>query len=162
MQTASAIDRDSFRRVCGRFATGIAVATVTGSDGTPFGLTVNSFTSVSCYPPLVLVCIDYRASALHEFRSSSYYGINILREDQRDLSVRFSERQCDRFEGVSWHRGPTGVPLIESCIASLECCVSQTVEAGDHAIFIAEVVGATYGEGEPLVYWGSGYRHLIA
>jgi flavin reductase (DIM6/NTAB) family NADH-FMN oxidoreductase RutF len=160
MQTTAVIDKELFRKTCSRFATGIAVATVAGADGTPYGLTVNSFTSVSCYPPLVLVCVDYRCSLLPQFRSSCYFGINILRDTQRDLSVRFSQRELDRFEGLDWVASECGVPLFPDCLASFECCVNQTVEAGDHALFLGEVVGARYGEGSPLIYFGSSYREL--
>lgn len=160
MQAAACVDKDLFRRSCARFATGIAIATVAGENGTPFGLTVNSFTSVSCCPPLVLICIDYRCAILPAFRASSYYGINFLAENQQDLSVRFAQRETDRFEDISWGWGETGVPLIDGCLARLECCVSQTLEAGDHAIFIAEVIRADWREGEPLVYYGSSYRQL--
>jgi flavin reductase (DIM6/NTAB) family NADH-FMN oxidoreductase RutF len=162
MQAAPAIDRDVFRKACGRFATGIAVATVAGADGTPYGLTVNSFTSVSCCPPLVLICVDYRCSILPAFRSSNWYGINVLRDTQRDLSVRFSQRQPDRFEGLDWYRGDSGVPLLRMALASMECCVTQTVEAGDHAILIAEVMRADWRDGEPLLYFASGYRSLAS
>jgi flavin reductase (DIM6/NTAB) family NADH-FMN oxidoreductase RutF len=161
MQAATTIDPELFRKSCGRFATGIAVATVADADGNPFGLTVNSFTSVSCCPPLVLICVDYRCSLLPLFRSSSWYGINMLTDKQRDLSVRFSQRELDRFEGIEWKRSENGVPLIGSCLASLECCVSQTIEAGDHAILIAEVTSLEWQDGEPLVYFGSSYRHLV-
>jgi flavin reductase (DIM6/NTAB) family NADH-FMN oxidoreductase RutF len=158
--TGVAIDQDTFRRTCGRFATGVAVATVAGTDGTPFGLTVNSFTSVSCCPPLVLVCVDYRSSLLPHFRGSAYYGINILSENQRQLSVRFSQRQPDRFDGIEWMQGVCGVPLIRGCLACMECSVSQTIEAGDHAVLIAEVVRAEIRDGKPLLYYKSGYSSL--
>ena len=159
-QAASVVDPHLFRKSCGRYATGIAVATVADSDGKPYGLTVNSFTSVSCSPPLVLICVDYRCSLLPLFRSNSWYGINVLSDRQRDLSVRFSQRELDRFEGIEWYPSENGVPLIPSCLASLECCVSQTVEAGDHAILMAEVTSAEWRDGEPLIYFGSSYRHL--
>ena len=160
MAVATVLDQDIFRKTCGRFATGIAVATVTAQDGTPFGLTVNSFTSVSAVPPLVLICIDYRSTVLTHFRSSAWYGVNVLADHQQDLSVRFSQRIPDRFEGLAWSQGASGVPVIEGCLASLECSVVQTVEAGDHAIFIAEVIRAQCREGKPLVYFGSEYRRL--
>jgi flavin reductase (DIM6/NTAB) family NADH-FMN oxidoreductase RutF len=160
MQTPSLIDAQLFRRTCSLFATGVAVATVADPDGTPYGLTVNSFTSVSCCPPLVLICVDYRCSILHQFRANNYYGINVLSDTQRDLSVRFSQRKLGRFEGLEWWKGESGVPLLGGCLASFECCVSQTVEAGDHALFIAEVTGAQYHEGRPLLYFGSSYQRL--
>lgn len=154
------VSPELFRKSCARFATGIAVATVSSRDGHPLGMTVNSFTSVSCSPPLVLVCVDYRCTLLAEFRSSTYFGINVLSENQRDLSVRFSRSEGDRFDGIEWSRGDLGVPMLSGCIAAFECSVSQVVECGDHAIFIGEVARAEYLEGEPLIFFGSAYRRL--
>ena len=160
MAVATVLDRDVFRKTCARFATGIAVATVSGSDGVPYGLTVNSFTSVSAAPPLVLVCIDYRSSILTHFRGSAWYGINVLSDSQQRLSERFAARLPDRFESLAWQRGESGVPILDDCLANLECSVVQTVEAGDHAIFIAEVIRAHAREGSPLLYFGSQYRKI--
>lgn len=157
---AAQVDQETFRKACARFATGIAIATVTAHDGTPCGLTINSFTSVSASPPLVLICVDYRCAILQHFRTSSYFGVNILREGQRELSVRFAERQFDRFEGIRWHRTSSGVPLLEGVLATLECSVTQVVEAGDHAVFIAEVLNARWDNGNPLLYFRSSYAHL--
>lgn len=160
MAVAAVLDSDVFRKTCGRFATGIAIATVSGPDGLPYGLTVNSFTSVSAVPPLVLICIDYRSTILTHFRSSSSYCVNVLADTQRDLSIRFSQRTPDRFEGLAWERGPAGSPVLTGCLAAMECSVVQVVEAGDHAIFIAEVIHAQAREGKPLVYFGSDYAGL--
>jgi flavin reductase (DIM6/NTAB) family NADH-FMN oxidoreductase RutF len=160
MAVATVLDRELFRKTCGRFATGIAIATVSGPNGTPFGITVNSFTSVSAVPPLVLICIDYRSTVLSYFRASAAYCVNVLADHQRNLSERFSERIPDRFEGLSWTPGELGAPVLNDCLASMECSVVQTVEAGDHAIFIAEVIRSNYREGNPLLYFGSEYRRL--
>jgi flavin reductase (DIM6/NTAB) family NADH-FMN oxidoreductase RutF len=157
---SAAIEPDVFRKSCGRFATGIAVATVTGTDGKPYGLTVNSFTSVSCCPPLVLICVDYRCNILPHFRSSSHYAVNVLSENQRSVSVRFARRELDRFNGVEWRRGKLGVPVLVGCLALMECSVSQVIEAGDHAIFIGEVEHTEFCEGKPLLYYASAYRHV--
>jgi flavin reductase (DIM6/NTAB) family NADH-FMN oxidoreductase RutF len=159
-ENSSIVDPDTFRRACSRFATGITIATVSGEDGTPYGLTVNSFTSVSCRPPMVLICVDYRSSILRYFRKSQFFGINILSDRQQDLSVRFSQRSQDHFIGVDWSYGPNGTPLLSGVLGALECCVSQTVEAGDHAIFVAEVVNTRYQDGKPLLYFGSSYREI--
>lgn len=131
-----------------------------GRDQEPYGLTVNSFTSVSASPPLILICIDYRCTLLPHFRASSWFGINVLGDVQQDLSVRFAERADDRFDGLDWYQGVTGVPLLRGCLALMECGVSQVVEAGDHAIFLAEVTAAQCDAGEPLIYFGSNYRSL--
>jgi flavin reductase (DIM6/NTAB) family NADH-FMN oxidoreductase RutF len=160
MAVATVLDSDIFRRTCARFATGIAIATVTGSDGSPYGLTVNSFSSVSAAPPLVLVCIYYRSSVLTHFRASAWYAINVLSEHQQELSSRFAARIPDRFQNLGWRHGESGVPILGDCLATMECSVVQTVEAGDHAIFIAEVIRAESREGNPLLYFGSEYRKI--
>ncbi|MCL6507227.1 MAG: flavin reductase family protein [Bryobacteraceae bacterium] len=156
----AAVDRDSFRRACAKFATGVAIATVRGADGAPHGLTVNSFTSVSLSPPLVLICVDHSSAVLLHFRAATAFGINVLRDSQRELSLRFARKGHDRFDGVPWSAGKTGAPLIEGVLASLECVVEQTVDAGDHTIFIGKVVAAAAHAGRPLVYYESGYHRL--
>lgn len=155
------VDRESFRRACAKFATGIAVAAVIGKDGVPRGLTANSFTSVSLSPPLVLVCVDVSSGVLPHFRASSFFAINILNEHQRHLSTRFARKGHDRFTGVEWMPGETGAPLLPYALGSLECSLTQTVEAGDHVIFIGKVVSAGWREGRPLVYFNSAYHRLV-
>ena len=156
----SIIDPAHFRRACSRFATGITVCTVCGKDGTPYGLTANSFTSVSCCPPLVLICVDHRSSLIPIFRDSPYFGVNILAAGQKHLSVRFSQQPEDRFRGIDWNRSAAGVPILAGVLASFECLATQMVDAGDHTIFIGEVVRAEYGEGKPLIYYGSSYHSV--
>jgi flavin-dependent trigonelline monooxygenase, reductase component len=154
------LERDHLRRVFGRFATGITVVTTLDHDGNPHGMTANSFTSVSLEPPLVLVCVDYRAKILETFRKAERFGVNILSEGQRDLSQAFARRGEDRFNGVEWQAGESGVPLLPGALAWLECVLVNAVDAGDHAILIARVDRAAHHEGRPLLYFASGYEHL--
>lgn len=154
------VDADCFRRTCGKFATGIAIVTVLDSAGTPHGMTVNSFTSVSLEPPLVLVCIDNRATILKHLQAAAAIGINVLGEEQGALSVRFAKPGEDRFGTVEWHAGELGVPLIPDALAVFECAVRRFVEAGDHHILIAEAQWVTWGEERPLLYFDSEYRVL--
>lgn len=149
-----------FRHACGRFATGVTIASVMDAHGTPHGLTVSSFTSVSLHPPLVSICLGHDVSVIEVFRTASYFGINVLAEDQQHLSERFARKGQDRFNGLEWHRGETGVPLLAGTLASIECAVEQRVTAGDHDIFVAEMVGARVSEGEPLIHFASRYRRL--
>jgi flavin reductase (DIM6/NTAB) family NADH-FMN oxidoreductase RutF len=142
------------------FATGVAVATVRASDGTPHGLTVSSFTSVSLQPPLILICIDYAFNFLSHFRACSNFAVNVLNETQRDLSVTFAVKPEGRFEGVDWHTNVTGAPLLRGCIANIECRLSSIIEAGDHAIFLGEVIHAESPGGRPLLYFNRDYRAL--
>jgi flavin reductase (DIM6/NTAB) family NADH-FMN oxidoreductase RutF len=153
-------DPNEFRRCCAQFATGVCVASVITPDGVPHGLTVNSFTSVSLDPPMILICLDHSSGVIEWFRQSAHFGISILEEAQRDTSGRFARRNHDRFEGVAWHRGGTGVPLLDNALGTLECRVSQMVRAGDHDVFIADVVGAEVSSGRPLIYFNSSYRSL--
>ena len=154
------LDPDAFREACSRFATGVAIATVLAQDGEPQGMTVSSFTSVSLQPPLVLVCIDFDSSVHPHFRSNTHFAVNVLHEDQTELSVRFSDLPDGRFEGIDWHSGTTGAPLLRGALAIFECRVRDTVEAGDHAILIGDVIRVESREGKPLLYFNRNYRSL--
>jgi flavin reductase (DIM6/NTAB) family NADH-FMN oxidoreductase RutF len=157
----TAIDSWLYRRTCAQFATGITVVTVVDARGHPHGMTVNSFSSVSLDPPLVLVSIDLRNAILGHFLSSSFFAINILAEHQEDLSQRFSSTSENRFHGVEWHPAISGTPLLDGVLANLECSVARTFEAGDHTVLIGEVLRARYTAGKPLVYFDSGYQRLV-
>jgi flavin reductase (DIM6/NTAB) family NADH-FMN oxidoreductase RutF len=156
------IDKELFCRSCGRFATGITVATVLGTDGEPHGMTANSFTSVSLAPPLVLICVDHRARLLHHLRRSEHFGLNVLTDRQRALSVHFARSGRDRFDTIPWYPGETGVPLLPDVLATIECGIHRMLEAGDHTVVIGEVLHARCHEGQPLLYFGSAYRKLSA
>lgn len=151
---------ETFLRACAQFTTGVAIITVLDAGGTPHGMTVNSFTSVSLDPPLVLVCIDRKTRIIEHFVRSDHFAINILRENQQELSMRFARPGEDRFESVEWYPGESGMPLIAGAIAMLECAVDRRVEAGDHTILIGEVISAVRHEGRPLLYFSSSYRRI--
>ncbi len=129
-------------------------------DGTPHGLTVSSFTSVSIHPPMILICIDLDCPFLSHFRLSTHFAVNVLTESQRELSVTFAAKPEARFEGVAWTTGDSGAPLIADCLATFECRAASIWEAGDHAIFIGQVERAQCRDARPLVYFNRGYRSL--
>lgn len=151
-----------FRLACGRYSTGIVVATVLDSAGDPHGITINSFTSVSLSPPLVLICLDHKTHMGQYFQPATHFGLNVLSESQREISEYFASNKRDRFNGVEWKPGGTGVPLLPHGLAFFECKVRNRVPAGDHDIVIGEVVEARAEEGRPLIYFASGYRKLEA
>jgi len=153
------IEQQLFRRVCGKFATGITILTLCDAAGAPHGMTVNSFTSVSLDPPLILVCIDLKARLLNQFITGARFAVNILHEEQKDLSATFA-RDCDRFEAVDWDTGKSGAPIFPGVLATLECAVTQIVQAGDHVVVVGNVSHATWREGLPLIYFNSSYRAL--
>jgi flavin reductase (DIM6/NTAB) family NADH-FMN oxidoreductase RutF len=155
------VDKSEFKRVCGRFATGVTIASVLDAAGTPHGLTVNSFTSVSLAPPLVLICLGHEASVINYFRTASHFAINVLAEDQKKLSDRFARKGHDRFDGLAWRPGHTGVPLIDDVLATIECSLHQRFTAGDHDIFVGEVLHTRVrDDARPLLYYASHYRTL--
>ncbi|HLK51739.1 MAG TPA: flavin reductase family protein [Bryobacteraceae bacterium] len=157
---AEDVSSEDFRRACGRFATGVAIASVMDEAGTAHGLTVSSFTSVSLNPPLLLICLGQEVTMIEAFRRAPYFGINILREQDRELSQRFATKGLDRFNGIGWRPGRTGVPLIDSALATIECETYQRFGSGDHDILVGRVVGTRVEEGTPLLYYASRYRKL--
>ena len=160
MSSEVGVTSAEFRRACGRFATGVAIASVLDARGTPHGLTVSSFTSASLDPPLILICLGHRVSAIDAFRAAAHFGINVLAEDQRDLAERFARQGQDRFDGLKWRRGQTGVPMLAGVLAAIECALRQRFTVGDHDVFAGEMVGARVAAGAPLIYFASHYRRM--
>jgi flavin reductase (DIM6/NTAB) family NADH-FMN oxidoreductase RutF len=155
------IDKDSFRSVLGRFASGITVVTARDAKERDVGMTVSAFCSVSLHPPLVQACIDRQASALHALEVTERFGVSILASDQEALSRRFAEVDSShRFDGIGYVRGESGVVLLLDALAHLECRVVAQHEAGDHTIFIGEVERATARDARPLLYYRGGYAQL--
>ena len=135
----TALDAGELRRTLGSFATGVAVATTLDSEGIPRGFTANSFTSVSLDPPLVLVCVDKSASCYPAFAGTNHFGINILCEEQQQLSRAFASKSTDKFADLPWVSGITGSPIFPDSTAWLDCELHDRVEAGDHLIVIGKV-----------------------
>jgi flavin reductase (DIM6/NTAB) family NADH-FMN oxidoreductase RutF len=154
-----AFDSHQFRIACSRFPTGVAIASVMNEDGLPRGLTVSSFTSVSLDPPLILICIHKGSKLLPHFRRS-WFGMNVLSEDQEELSMIFSCRESTQTNLVEWRLGRTGAPLLSNVLAVFECSVREIVTGGDHEILVAEVAEISSEEGVPLVRFSSAYHGL--
>ncbi len=159
--TQRGVAAEEFRRACGRFGTGIAIASVVDDNGTPHGLTISSFTSVSLDPPLVLICLGHAVTSIDTFRKARFFGLSLLRDDQREISDRFARKGEARFEGIAWRRGETGVPLLNGVLAEMECAVERRIEAGDHDILIGKLVAAKTHPGEPLIHYAGRYRSLV-
>lgn len=141
----------------GRFATGVTV--ITGmAGGEPVGLAVNSFTSVSLEPPLVAFCVAERSRTWPRLRTSGAFCVNVLAEDQEALSRAFAGRPPDRFLGVGWRPGRSGVPVLAGVVAWIECTVEAEHVAGDHMIVVGRIADLDVGhEGRPLVFYRGGY-----
>lgn len=154
------VDEAQFKLAMSHFASGVTVVT-TDIDGRRYGMTVASFASLSLRPPLVLVCIEKGTTSHDAFARRGAFAVNILGASQSGLSSRFASRVEDRFAGVETAPGTvTGAPLIQGSLVSIECTLRDQLDGGDHTIFVGEVVAITFDEGEPLVYYRSGYREL--
>ena len=151
-----------FRTALRCFAAGVTVVTTRDREGRPSGMTASAFTSVSLDPPLVLVCVDHTATAHPCFRAHGWFAVNVLRREQEALSRRFAESGGDKFDGVPYHEGSTGLPLLDGALATLECRVVEAHEAGDHTIFVGAVEAASVTGGRPLVYFHGGYHGVTS
>ena len=156
----AAVTSAEFRNACGRFATGVTIATVLDSDRQPHGLTVSSFTSVSLDPPLISICLGHAVTLIDLFRAANFFGINVLAEDQQPVSERFARKGLDRFAGIGWTLGDHDVPLLEGALASIECQIDQRIPVGDHDIFVGRMIGIRVREGAPLLHFSGAYRKL--
>jgi len=154
------IDQRAFRDAMGCFATGVCLATSKAGDGSPVGLTVNSFTSVSLDPPLVLFCLDKAADCLDVFTTASGFAITVLAADQQELSVRFAGHP-DRWAGVATEIWESGAPVVTGGLAAMDCARHAVHDAGDHVILVGRVLRLhSRPEGAPLLYFRGGYAGL--
>lgn len=151
------IDPKAFRQALGNYPTGVTVVTTREADGTPRGLTANSFTSVSLTPALILVCLGKNTASHPVFLASEHFAVNILADDQREVSGLFASKQPDKFSQAAWHAGHTGSPLIDGSLAWFDCKVHQRVDAGDHTILIGEVLDMGQRTARPLGYCQGAY-----
>ena len=155
------LDPDTFRAVLGRFASGVTVVTTADEQGHDHGMTVSAFCSVSLDPPLVLVCIDQAASMHDMLQPERPFAVNVLSAGQEALSRRFASGDPpNRFDGLGYHRGLTGVPLLEDVLAWLEARVEARLPQGDHTIVVGRVETAAARQERPLLYYRGGYAQL--
>jgi flavin reductase (DIM6/NTAB) family NADH-FMN oxidoreductase RutF len=154
------VSKDEFRRALGHFASSVTVVTCRSEDGRPLGITVSAFSSLSLDPPLVLICIDKRASLHDHLKEGDHFAVNILAEDQELISRRFASKVEDRFEGIGYREGDVGAPLISGALATIECRIVHSYPGGDHTIIVGEVLATEVSNGRPLAYFRGGYVQL--
>jgi flavin reductase (DIM6/NTAB) family NADH-FMN oxidoreductase RutF len=153
------------RQALGEFATGVAIVTARGADGSPVGLTVNSFASVSLDPPLVLWSLGLGSTSLASFRGATHFAVNVLTSAQIDISQRFAQSRADKFDGIAWQPGLGGTALLPDCCAWFECVTETRHEGGDHMIFIGRIEqfrrSTTMPVASPLIFHRGAYAALI-
>jgi 3-hydroxy-9,10-secoandrosta-1,3,5(10)-triene-9,17-dione monooxygenase reductase component len=154
-------DAAEFRTVLGQFATGVTIITAM-DDGEPAGVAANSFTSVSLDPPLVLFCVALSSSTWPRIERARKFAVNILGEHQEELSRLFAAKGADRFAQIDWHLGVGGSPVLEDCIAYLDCEFWAEYDGGDHIIVVGRVLdlGVNHDAG-PLVFFQGQYGRVV-
>lgn len=138
------IDPLEFRLAAGAYMTGVTVVTTLDADGNPAGLTVNSFTTVSLDPPLVLVCIE--GSTVPAFEAGGGFAVHVLGANQEGLAKHFATSDIERFSGLDWSPGISGLPLLPGALATFECRLVDSFDGGDHRIYVGEVRRLTSDE----------------
>lgn len=158
------MDTRAFRQACGKFATGITIVTAIGQDNAPFGVTANSFSSVSLEPPLVLFCLGRDATNFSDLRNTDCFAVNVLASDQEQLSNRFARldgSEEDSFTGVSYETWDTGCPILSGCLANFECRIENVHDAGDHVILVGRVQRFKEDPDlKPILYFSGKYREV--
>ncbi len=150
------LDTPTLRRALGRFATGVAVIT-TEHDGQRHGMTVNSLTSVSLDPPMLLVCLTRGSRTATAVARAGRFGVNILSARQEAIANRFARRGEDHFADVPLNEGPLGVPLISNAVAHVTCRVARQIDGGDHLIVLGDIVHIHHRDGLPLCFYSGTY-----
>jgi len=153
-----------FRNALGAFATGVTVITTASADH-PYGMTANAFSSLSLDPPLILVCVKGQAEGSQIIEKNGVFAVNVLGADQEALSRYFSSKErprgADAFKEISHRRGRSGSPILEGAAAFLDCRLTVRHPAGDHIIFIGEVLELGVDPAvEPLLFHLGRYRYF--
>jgi len=151
---------NNFRQCLGKFATGVTVVTCTDNDGRPYGITANSFSSVSLQPRLILWNIAKVSNSLQAFLDAEHFAINILGADQQDLSSHFAKSDHTLFDSIRIDRSEQNVPLIPGALAWFECRKHQIHDCGDHYIVIGEVAEFKATDADPLLFFGGNYATI--
>src|ERR1700730_6932833 len=157
----SAIDPRDFRNALGTFATGVTIVTAMTADGKPYGVTCNSFASVSLNPPLVLWSLGMFSQGLSIFQNASHFTVNILGASQQGLASQFSKSSGDKFAGVSWKPGLCNAPVRADSVAHFQCRAANRYYGGDHIIFLGAVEAYAYNRKDPLLFARGGYGHFL-
>lgn len=150
----------SLRRNFGQFATGVAVVTCRDAGGTAYGVTVNSLSSVSLEPPLLLWSLTRAAPSRPAFEGAKGFAVHVLARDQRSLADRFCRPAPDKFAGIETGENTFGAPVLPGCLARFDCGLHATLDGGDHVIVLGRIAGWDMAEGAPLLFYRGRYHQI--
>jgi flavin reductase (DIM6/NTAB) family NADH-FMN oxidoreductase RutF len=159
------MDPRQFRNALGQFPTGVVIATARTAAGQLIGMTLSSFNSVSLDPPLILFSVLRQANGFAQWQAIDRYAINVLNEEQEQISNQFARARGDKWDGVSPLTGDTGVPMLPGSAVVFECQAHARYDGGDHEIFVGRVAAMhehAFNRGRPLVFFEGRYRQLAS
>ncbi|WP_449432537.1 flavin reductase [Pseudomonas putida] len=157
MAQSACFDLQAFRAALGTFTTGVTIITTQAEDGSPVGITANSFNSVSLNPPLVLWSLAKNARSLPVFTEGRHWNVHVLSTEQETLSGRFARQGEDKFSEVQLDTGISTAPLLQDCTARFQCRTAFQYEGGDHVIFVGEVLAFDHSDRAPLAFQSGQY-----
>ena len=147
------MNNKNLRNVLSKFATGVTIVSTIDLDGEPIGMTVNSFTSVSLDPPLVLWNIGINQPSYESFLKAKGYSVSILSKDQKDICDLFSSPIENKFSNIDYSLSDNGFPIIKKSLAWVDCLKWNNYPGGDHQILVGEVKNFNAFENDPLIFW---------
>ena len=160
-----AINDETFKELMKRFASGVTLITFE-DEGKLSGLTVSSFCSLSMNPPLILICIDKKIPSHNSLKNGASFGVNICTSKQGKLAWDFANSNIDKNElilSLNHRMTDDKVPLLNDCLASMECILKETYEGGDHTIFVGQIESGDFSEkSDPLIYYKSGLGNFTS
>lgn len=155
------LDSRAFRNALGQFATGVCVITAHPAGFKPFGMTVNSFASVSLEPALVLWSLQKNSDCLDAFTVADKFCVNVLTTDQKDLSGQYAKKGNHDLDEAHYRIGRTGNPVLRGALATFECTIWNRFDGGDHIILVGKVEEfSTNPNAKPLAFYAGQYREL--
>ncbi|WP_270167206.1 flavin reductase family protein [Paenibacillus sp. SYP-B4298] len=159
------MDARTWRSTMGQFATGVTIITTIDEDGQPLGMTANAFTSLSLEPPMALICVDRGSSTLPKLIAAGKYCVNVLGASQQALSGSFARKGgSEKFQGIAYERGELDLPVLQGCLTSIECEISDVLEGGDHLILLGRGIrihpSEAASQAEPLIFYQGSYAKL--
>ncbi|WP_314955884.1 flavin reductase family protein [Bradyrhizobium cosmicum] len=157
----SLIDPRDFRNALGAYGTGVTIITATAADGKPYGITCNSFASVSLNPPLILWSLGIYSSSLTVFQNASHFTVHVLGTSQQALANKFAKPSEDKFAGIDWTPGLGNAPVLAESVANFQCRSVNRYYGGDHVIFLGAVEAYAYTTGEPLLFARGTYGRFL-
>ena len=154
------IDSDAFKQAMGCFPSGVTIVTTIDTEGNRCGFTASAFSSLSLSPPLILVCLANTADCFEAFDAGSQFAVNIIGQEHEKLAFTFATKGCDKFTGNEFESGSSGLPILASCPATLECKTKYKYPGGDHVILVGEVEYVGIHDKSPTIWCAGKFHHI--